>query len=218
MDRVKGEEGKERGVGLALDERGGVMREAKREGLPLRPIRHLWVSEGRKESSRWAAPVVSADVAVETVVFREGALAAKMPLPCKEGSVATLFERLGQTGVFMRKLPDIFGGKDLIVALPIQPGSGSNPVSDAVASGVFPGHDAGAGGRADLTGSVAMSEADTLSCNTVNVRRLVVYAALDREIPDSQVIGEDKEDIGCSCKRLGPCEEEKEIRAEHDDG
>ena len=62
-----------------------------------------------------------------------------------------------------------------------------------------------------------MSEADTLSCNTVNVRRLVVYAALDREIPDSQVIGEDKEDIGCSCKRLGPCEEEKEIRAEHDD-
>ena len=193
------------------------MGEAKREGLTLRPIRHLWVPEGRKESSRWAAPVVSADIAVEPVVFGEGSLAAKMPLPCEEGSVATLFECLGQTGIFMRKLPDIFGGKDLIVALPIEPGSGSNPVRDAVASGVFPGHDAGTGGRADLTGSVAMSEADTLSCDTVNVRCLVVYAALDREVPDSQVISEDKEDIGCSCKRVGPCEEEKEVRAKHDD-
>ena len=168
------------------------MGEAKREGLALRSIRHLWVSEGRKESSRWAAPVVPADVVVETVVFRERSLAAKMPLSCEEGSVATLFERLGQTGVFMGKLPGIFGGKDLIVTLPIQPSSGSNPVRDAVTSGVFPSHDAGAGGRADLTGSVAMSEADTLSCDTVNVRRLVVYAALDREIPDSEVIGEDK--------------------------
>lgn len=70
MDRVEGEKGKERGVGLSLDEGSGVISEAQREGLALRSIRHLWVLEGRKESSGGAPPVVSADVVVETVVFR----------------------------------------------------------------------------------------------------------------------------------------------------
>ena len=146
MDRVKGEKGKERRVCLAFDEGGGVISEAEWEGLALRSIRHLWVSEGRKESSGRAAPVVSADVAVETVVFWIRSLATKMPLPREEGPVATLFERLGKAGIFMRKVPDVFRWKDLVVTLPVEPGSSPDPVGDSVAGGVFPGHDAGAGG------------------------------------------------------------------------
>ena len=216
MDRVKGEKGKERGVCLVLDEGGGVISEAQREGLALRSIRHLWVSEGRKESSGRAAPVVPADVAVETVVFRERSLATKMPLPCEEGPVATLFERLGKAGIFMRKVPDVFRWQDLVVSLPVEPGSSPDPVGDSVTGGVFPGHNAGAGGRADLAGGVAMSEADAFFRDTIDVRRLVVGAAFNGEVPDSQVIGEDKENIGSSGKRMGPCEEKKGESAEHD--
>ena len=138
-----------------------------------------------------------------------------MPLPCEEGPVATLFERLGKAGIFMRKMPDVFRWQDLVVTLPFQSGGRSDPVGDAVTGGVFAGHDAGAGGRADLTGSVAMSEAHTLFGDTVYMGRFVVCAAFNGEVPYPEVIRKNENDVGSVCKGMGPCETKKKERAKH---
>ena len=81
--------------------------------------------------------------------------------------------------------------------------------------GVFPGHDAGAGGRADLTGSVAMSEAHTLFGDTVYMGRFVVCAAFNGEVPYPEVIRKNENDVGSVCKGMGPCETKKKERAKH---
>ena len=162
--------------------------------------------------------MVSPDVAVETVVFREGALAAKMPLPCEEGPVATLFERLGKAGIFMRKVPAVFRWQDPVVTLPVEPGSSSDPVGDSVAGGVFPGHDAGAGGRTDLAGGVAMSEADAFFRNTIDMGRLVVGAAFNGQVPDPEVISEDEDDIGSGGEGGWAGEEEDREKKAHQEG
>ncbi len=116
----------------------------------------------------------------------------------------------------MGEVEGILRGKDSVIAIPVLSGCGTNPVSNSVSGRVFSCHDAGPGRRTYLTGSVAMCEADAFFRDTIDVRRLVVGAAFNGEVPDSQVIGEDKENIGSSGKRMGPCEEKKGESAEHD--
>ena len=218
VDRVKGEKGEEGGVGLAFDEGGSVVGEAQREGLALGAVLHLGISERGEEAPGGAAPVVSADVLVKAVVLREGALAPEMPLAGEEGSVATLFEGLGQAGVLVRKMADVFRGQDPVVAFPVQASGGPDPVGDAMAGGIFPGHDAGAGGRAHLAGGIAMGEAYALPCDAIDVRGFVVGAAFNGQVSDPEVISEDENDVGSGGEGGRAGEQEDREKKAHQEG
>lgn len=90
----------------------------------------------------------------------------------------------------------VFGGEDFVIAVPIFAGGGADPVGNAVAGGVLAGHDAGAGGRADLAGGVAIGEAHSLSGDAVDVGRFVKSRSLDGEVMQAEVVGEDEDDVG----------------------
>ena len=159
---------------------------------------------------------MSANIQVKAVVVGQGAFTTKMPLAGKEGPVTALLQGLSQASVLVGEMEGIFRGQDPVIAIPVLSGCGTNPVSNSMSGRVFPCHDAGTGRRTYLTGSVAMREAHSLPCDAIDVRSLMVCAAFDGEVPDSEVIREDKENIGSSGERMGPCEEKKGESAEHD--
>jgi len=158
---------------------------------------------GREIASIGAAAMESSFIDFEAVILWLGSFAAEMPFPGEEGAVAADSESLGDGEVLVWKAFGVGCGKDSVVSIPVGSGLGANPVSDAKSSGVFPGHDGGAGGRADLAGRVAIEEAHAFAGDAVNVRRFVVSGTFDREVVDSEVISEDEEDVWwsseCGC-------------------
>jgi hypothetical protein len=61
------------------------------------------------------------------------------------------------------------------------------------------GYDGGAGGRANLAGGVAISEAHAGFGEGVDMGRLVKGGALAGEVLDAKVIGKDENDVGFGC-------------------
>ncbi len=80
---------------------------------------------------------------------------------------------------------------------------------DAVARGVFPGHDAGARGRAQRVG-IRLGEARGPSGEAINVRRLVIFGAINSAVHPAHVIHQKKEHVGLVSRREGGGEEQQE--------
>ena len=59
-----------------------------------------------------------------------------------------------------------------------------------------------AGGRADVRRGIGVGETHTLGRQSVNVRCLVECTAVTTEIPPTEIIGEDEQDIGRRCLGL----------------
>ena len=134
-----------------------------------------------------------------------------MPLTCKECLVANSFEGFRDRGVSMIQRATIFGGKDFSVAFPIPSFRCTDPVGDAVPRREFPGHDARAGGTANLAGRVALRESHSAAGQLVDVRSFVVGAAFDADISYAQIIGEDEHEVG-------PCLNERAERQAEQEG
>ncbi len=61
---------------------------------------------------------------------------------------------------------------------------------------VTAGHQADPGGRADRGVGIGLHEAQTLGCEAVDVRRLVVRPAVAADVGVAEVVGQQEDDVG----------------------
>src|SRR4029079_18462775 len=105
-----------------------------------------------------------------------------------------LFERVGYRDLFERQRGDIVD-RPQWATLPIE----SVDIADRVDSGprpVLTAHERRAGRLTVGTASVAVREPHTVGGELVDVGRFVVFASLAAEIGPTQVVGQNKYDIG----------------------
>ncbi len=67
---------------------------------------------------------------------------------------------------------------------------------DAQPGGIQPGHDAGAGGRAERAGGVGIGEEHASGGQAVDVRRLVVTAAEGAAVHPAQIVDQEEDHVG----------------------
>src|SRR5690606_21216941 len=95
-----------------------------------------------KETARWRAAMVPADIDVKAVVLGPRAFAAQMPLAREERFVLRLLERTGERDLAQRQLFHIIGRQQLVVAIPCHPAGRPDPVGHAMTSGKLAEQDA----------------------------------------------------------------------------
>ena len=154
--------------------------------------------------------MMAAFVDLESMMLGLRGISSEMPLAGEEGAVAALLEGLGHGGGVSRKVVSVFRREHAVVALPLRAGGCPNPIGDANAGRVLPAHDGSAGGRANLAGRVAIGEAHPRLGKSIDVGSLVKGGALDGEVVDAKIIGENENDVGLSQRDEGNEEEERE--------
>ena len=93
--------------------------------------------------------------------------------------------------------------------LALRAGGCPNPIGDANSCRVLPAHDGSTGGRANLAGRIAIGEAHPRLGKSIDVGSLVKGRALDGEVFDAKIIGENEHDVGFSQRDEGNEEEER---------
>ena len=123
-----------------------------------------------------------------------GGGSTEAPLPEAAGGVAGGFEDLRQRdgGVRDGELSFVFRFAHHldalgVIRLPV--------VADEGVAGVLAGHQHAAGRCADRIAAVVLGELHALGCQSVHVRRLDDLLAVAAEIPGTQVIGQDEDDV-----------------------
>ena len=138
---------------------------------------------------------MSADVDIETMIFRERTLTAQVPLPGKKSFIPTGPHCFGERLIIRGQPGAIVGWQHAVVPIPSGPGRRTDPIGDADARRVLPQHDTRPGGAADLAGRVSLGEAHPARGELVDMRRFVEGAPLDADILHSQVIHQKEENV-----------------------
>ncbi len=136
--------------------------------------------------------MVSADVDVKALVFREEALISQVPLSGEEGRVAGLLQSFGD-GDFLESELVLVVRPEQFSILGIQ---SRDPIADVEAGRVLSGHDRGTCGRANGMRSVAVREANAARGQSIDIRRFVEGASVDSDIGIAQIIDEDNNEVG----------------------
>ena len=146
--------------------------------------------------------------------FVEAALAGKklapfanVPFPKHPRRVTASLELLGDDVAVERQLGDVVHGPQR-TRTPVKPADTSDGVN-ASARAVLPAQQSRASGRAILT-MVMAEELHALRRESVNIRRLVVFAAVGRGVRPPEIIGHDEDDVwlGVSVKCDQRCEKQ----------
>ena len=153
--------------------------------------------------------MMAAFVDLEPMMLGLRGIAPEVPLAGEEGAVAALLQGFSHGGGLSRKIVSIFRREDAVVALPVGAGGCPNPIGDANSGRVLPAHDGSAGGRANLAGRIAIGEAHPRLGKSIDMGSLVKGGALDGEVFDAKVIGENKNDVGFSRRDERNEEEER---------
>ena len=210
MYGVEGEESEEGLFVVLFDELYGFVSKTDRERLALGAVFELRVFVGREKAPRRRAAMMAAFIDLESMMLGLRSIASEMPLAGEEGAVAAFLEGFGHGGGLSRKVVSVFRREDAVVALPLRARGCPNPIRNANAGRVLPAHDGSARGRANLAGRIAIGEAHPRLGKSIDVGSLVKGRALDGEVFDAKVIGENEYDVGFSQRDEGNEEEERE--------
>ena len=188
----------ERLVAVALDEFLGLRRQPVGEifaiGGVLQP-RHehaLLVLVGSEITARRAGRVAG-DVDVEAALLRQRSLAAEVPFADVAGGVSGLPQLRGNRRLAGRQLLIDDGTQQFLIG-PI--GAARQPVGEIEPGRILAGHERGACRRADRTSGVGIGETLALRGEAIEVRRLVILAAVAAEIGPTEIVGEDDNNVG----------------------
>jgi hypothetical protein len=175
---------------VSLDEADGLAGEAVGEEFVLRAVLQGIDTIGREVARRGTA-IRAADVGVEALLLGIELRAAEVPFADAGGGVASGFEPLGQgfllQGQLLGPLGDLEAGVGAVVS--------GDPVGDVQPGGAFPCQNGGAGGRAHRAGGVGLGEFHPILRELVDVRRLVVLAAVAAEIRPAHVVDQHEDDV-----------------------
>ena len=109
---------------------------------------------------------------------------AEVPLADDAGGVAGRLKRFGEGDLGGRQATGGNGAQDAELV-----------VGHAGADRVATGHERGAAGRADFGGGVELREAQAFGGHAIQVRRLDGRVAVAAEIPVTEVVGQDDDDV-----------------------
>ncbi len=214
MHRVVGHVEEEWSLGVLLDEACRLIGFAVGEELALAPgLERRDVVEGsaiapdvRIEVARRATDRAAADVVIKALLVGPVWFRAKVPLADVARSVAGGLQRLGDGDLVELHPVRVRRAEELAVpesdvlgrvlrGRPVLDMPDVDIVGDADARGVSPGHDRGARRRAHRARGVAVGEAHPLRREAVDVRRLVVPAAVAGDVCPAEIVDEDQDDV-----------------------
>lgn len=109
---------------------------------------------------------------------------AESPLPVSAGGVSGRFEDFREDGELGIERSHLILG---------------DITAEVDFSGVLAGHKDGAGGAAHGVAGVVGGELEALVANPINIGCLKFLLSVDREVAETEVIGEDVNDIGLFC-------------------
>ncbi len=137
--------------------------------------------------------MVSADVDVIALRLRKEGLLAQMPLADERRLVARRLEHLAERDFLERKLIDVFSSRtdDFL--------SCRSPFRKFVRfnrAGIATRLQAGSRGRADRVRSVVLREPHAGLGEPIDVRRLIETAPVATEIPLTEIVDDDEDDVG----------------------
>ena len=199
----------ERTMAVIIDVLEGLVGETVGEVLALGPVNE-GLDAVRREVARRAGVVTAGDVDVEALLLRPPRLVAEVPLADEARGIAGLLERLRQRPLLQRQeapapradhLQPRLGGLAEQRGIRLRremPGRRG----DLEARGVLARHDARPGRRAQRVGGVGVGEQHTPSRQPLEVRRLIVPAAVDRAVHPAHVVGEDHDDVAPARRRV----------------
>ena len=205
VDGVEREVGKERAVLVRGDKFSCLGGEAVGEVFAVGTVGKAGVVVGREIffPAVGAAFVDAAEVVVEALVFRPPASGAEVPFAGEEGGVAGGLEGFRERGRGEGEAIGVGRGAKLGVAFPVGWLRGADVVGDAGALGPLAGEDAGARGRADGARGVGIGELRAVAGEAIKVGRFVERAAVGAEVLATEVVGEEKDDVGGACGGRG---------------
>lgn len=191
MNRIVTHVEKERILVSRFDTIDRFVGESVGEVFSVGPVLESRDVPGTEKAIEGVAPLTPGDIFVEPVVCGEGIfrLAPEVPLAEMPGVVPCLAQRPRKGCQVVRQVHGVFWFEEVA---PIAPG---NEVRDADPRRVLPGHHTRPRGRADRTGGVGVGEARPFACKPIQVRRLVEWTAVTAEVPPTQVVGQDTDNV-----------------------
>lgn len=139
---------------------------------------------------------------VESLFGWSESFATEVPFAEHSGGVTIFSKELGQGLFFERELP--FDDR-LNELLRRSVGPAREVVGEVKASGVFAGQDGGSRGRANGLGDVGAREANPVFGKLIEMGCVVVEPAVGVQVTNTQIVGENQQDVGWSggCVEVG---------------
>ena len=148
--------------------------------------------------------VIASDVEIEPLFFRPERRFPEMPFSDIRRGVTSRPEHRGKVRHLQGQMPRPIRHAQLRLGWHFA----WDIVGEVKAGRVLAGKDGGTRGRTNGAGRVAVGETHSLRGEPVNMRRLVKRAAKTTAIRPTEIIREDKEDVGCArgLRRVGRLE------------